>query len=72
MKLHTVNITEYMNGAISSIHSFSDDEEGNKEAEKYFKAILKEYDIRKRDIDIALEDGIYEENDWQVFLTHSS
>jgi hypothetical protein len=73
MKLQTVNVIEYKNDSILSVQSFTDNEEGNKEAEKVFEGIMRERNgVADEDVAISLEDGWYEEGDYQLFLTHSS
>jgi hypothetical protein len=73
MKLQTVNVIEYRADAILSIQSFTDNEEGNKEAEEVFESIMRERNgVVDEDVEVSLEDGWYEEGDYQLFLTHSS
>ena len=36
MKLQTVNVIELFSGIFESVHSFTDDKEGNSEAEQFF------------------------------------
>jgi len=70
----TVNIIEYANDAVIEVRSFTDNESGNKEAEEAYHAIIKEHDpdATERDIEMFLEDGYYEQGDYQVFLAHSA
>ena len=83
MKVNTVNVIEYVNDAVLSIRSFVDDDvgegggEGNSEAEALFKKCIKENVIdgevaSDKEIEVCLEDGYFEQGDYQVFLTHSS
>ena len=73
MKLNTVNVIEYRNDEIETLHSFSDDEEGNKEAEDLFSDIMRERDgMTEEDIKVALTDGFYEEGTFQLFLISNS
>jgi hypothetical protein len=69
IKLQTVNVVEYLENAAKSVNSFSDDEEGNKEAETLFAQIAKENEFTDEEI----EDGYVSarNNDYQVFLIHS-
>lgn len=73
MKSNTVNVTEYANDTILGIHSFSDDDEGNKEAEECFKRIIKEsgHEVTNEEMEVFLEDGYFEQGNYQVFITHS-
>jgi len=70
----TVNIIEYANDAVIGVRSFTDNESGNKEAEEVYHAIINEHDpdATERDIEMFLEDGYYEQGDYQVFLAHSA
>ena len=71
--LNTVNLSEYADGKIIGIRSFSDNDEGNKEAEEIFKEIMVEIDdVTDEEIANCIEDGYYEISDYQLFLTHSS
>ena len=75
MELSTVNVIEYADGAVLSVRSFNDNGKGNKEAEKLFKSIIEARDDKEVTpalIDAYTEDGIYEDGDYQLFLTHSS
>lgn len=73
MKVSTVNVIEYRDDAVEAVHSFQDNEEGSKEAEDMFTSIMRERDgMTDEDVEMALEDGFYEEGDFQLFLTHSS
>jgi len=73
MKVNTVNVVEYNDDTILGITSFSDDEEGNKEAEDIFKRCAKENGATDEDLEaFILEDGLYETGGYQLFLVHSS
>jgi hypothetical protein len=74
-KLNAVSVIEYADGSIIGVHSFSDDEEGNKEAEECFKAIVRENcgDMADDELDERVEDGFFDDNfNYQAFITHSS
>ena len=71
MQLQTVMVIEYTGGAIFSVRSFSEDKEGNKEAEALFVKLAKDNGMDDTDIDACLEDGLFEEGDYQIFLIHS-
>lgn len=70
MKLNTVNIIEYNDDTVLGIHSFSDDPEGNTQAEEHFSKILKEQEVSQEDIDFSLEEDYYEQGEYQLFITH--
>lgn len=71
MKLKTVNIIEITNGNLQNIESFSDDDDGNKEAEKLFTAKALENGANSDDIDSYLDDGIFSEDAYELLITHS-
>jgi hypothetical protein len=71
MKIATVSVIEYFNGTINMVTAFSDDPAGNAEAELLFERIAKENGMDEADKDICLEEGMFEQGDYQVFLTHS-
>lgn len=71
MNLATVNVIEYNNGAVNFVSSFTDDKEGNAEAEALFKKIAKENGMEDADVEFSLEDGLYEDGDYQIFLIRS-
>ncbi len=73
MKLNTVNIITYVNESVQGITSFTENRKGNKEAEVLFKNLIKENysETSEEDIDASLDNGYFEEDGWQVFLTHS-
>jgi hypothetical protein len=68
MQIRAISVIEYTGGEVSSIRSFSDDEEGRKEAEELFVKTAKSNGMDDADRDICLEDGLFEEGDYQVFL----
>lgn len=69
--LNAVNVIEYLNGTIMNVSSFTDDAEGNKEAEELFIRIATENGMEEQHKEMCLEDGLFETGDFQVFLTHS-
>lgn len=70
MKLNTVNIIEYEYDLIS-VRSFTDDLEGNKEAETLFSKIVKKKNknVTKEDMENLLGDGCFNN---KVFIVHSN
>lgn len=78
-KINTINVIEYIDGAVAQIFSFPDNTVGCIRAENLFAQICQEnapnnITLKKKEIDSFIEDGIYEDStgNWQVFLTHSS
>jgi hypothetical protein len=77
MKLATVNVIEYMDGTVSMITAFSDDEEGNKEAEVLFTRLVEHYHTDHQpmpdELATCLEDGYFfdDKKNLQIFITHS-
>jgi hypothetical protein len=69
--MNTVNVIEYYSGTVQAVYSFSDDKDGNSDAEKLFVRIAMENSMDARDTGAALEEGLYEDGDYQVFITHS-
>jgi len=80
MRLQTVNVIEYDidNSSIIGITSFSDDDDGNREAEKFFLTVIKENSGTESDREVAeteneyfLEEGYFQMGSYQTFITHS-
>ena len=59
---------------MQGITSFRENTNGNKKAEKLFTALINENypEISKEDIKKGLDNGYFEEDNWQVFIVHSS
>lgn len=74
MKLNAVNVIECANDSILSVRSFTDDEDGNKEAEHLYKACVEENgdNVQPSEMETYIEDGYFEQGSYQVFITHSS
>lgn len=71
--ISTVNVIELMGESNITIRSWNDNPEGNAEAEKIFRACLKENaSVSDEDVEACIEDGHYEEGTYQLFLVHSS
>jgi hypothetical protein len=71
MQIQTVNVIEYTGGAVLSLRSFSEDKEGNKEAQALFEKVAKDNGMDDNDLDNCLEEGLFEEGDYQIFIIHS-
>lgn len=74
MKVNTINVIEYAEDVILGVHSFSNDDEGRKEAGECFESIIRENgdEITKEEIEDFIEEGMYEQGEFQVFLINSS
>ena len=71
MKINAVNVIEYIDDAVSGVTTFSQDDEGKKEAVDHFSACAKENGADEKDILTFLEDGWYEQGTYQVFITYT-
>ena len=71
--ISTVNVIEYIEDSVQSVRSYEDNESGNVEAENIFKIIVKENDseITNEELEVIIEDGYYEQGNYQLFLVHS-
>jgi len=71
-KLRTVNVIEYADDTVIRVSSFSEDAEGNAEAEAVFKACVKENgdNVTDEELSSFVEDGMYEQGSYQAFLAH--
>ena len=68
----TVNVIEITNGTLQGTHAFRDNKIGNKQAEAVFRSFLKENTtLTEGQIDLCVEDGHYDTNGYEIFLTHS-
>ena len=55
------------------ITSFPDDEEGNRNAEIHFFDVVRQNypDELEEDIEAAIEDGVFDKDQYRIFLIHS-
>jgi len=74
MKIATVNVVEIADDSIIGIRSFSDNEEGNKEAETLFVEYVKENgdNISDEEMEVFIEDGYFEQGSYLVVISHSN
>ncbi len=77
MQLQTVNVIGINSDmGIESLKSWEDNEEGNREAEAYFRKTLKEIEMveDEGEIECALEDGVWESPDMEfnLIISHST
>jgi len=70
-KINTVNVIEMVDDDLLGITSFTDDEDGNKEAEARFHQCAIEHGCSDEDVESFIEDGYFEQGTYQLFLTHS-
>lgn len=85
-KLEAVTVIEKLNGDVQSMRAFTNDQEGNKEAEKTFIRLMIEYENPEADnVEVAdsdiwnskyschLEDGIYsDDNGYEIVIYHTT
>jgi hypothetical protein len=71
--MDTVNIIEKTGEAQVTVRSWHEDDYGNTKAEECFGEIMKEHDtnVTDEDVNICLDNGYYEQGDYQLFLVHS-
>ena len=72
MKIDTINVVEYNDDDLLSITSFSNNPEGNKEAEKCFSDCVKNQGVDDNDIASYVNDRYYEQGTYQIFLYYSN
>ncbi len=76
MKLNTVNVIEMVHDDIINIQSFTDDEEGNRQAEKLFELLVKKHesnDVTESNMDVYLEEGVFDDDcGYQIVIVHSN
>jgi hypothetical protein len=70
-QVKTVNVIEYASGTVQQIFSFVEGT-GNAKAEEMFIHLASGNGMDKTDTDDCLNDGLYEQGDYQVFLVHSN
>ena len=75
MKLNAVNVVETVDDNLLSVRSFTDDEDGNKEAESLFcKCINENADppLERGELECFMEDGAFRSFNYSVYLCHST
>lgn len=74
-KLHTINVLECIDGQIQTLTSFSDNKKGNLAAENIFMKMVQENQPEDRTqwagIDYYIENGMYNNGNYYVYLIHS-
>jgi len=73
MQIKAINVTEISFDSVVAVHSFSTDPEGVKEAEEKFKGMARGngWVGTEDELEERVEDGYWEQGDYQVFLTWS-
>jgi hypothetical protein len=73
-KVATINVIEYCGDSLLGITSFNDNEVGNREAEIFFHRFVKDNfpETLEEEIEACIEDGYFEQGDYQIFLSHSN
>ena len=77
MKTNTVNVIEYTDDSVLSVRAFVDNPEGNQEAEALFLKCMEENtahwsDFTEEEKAACIEEALFEEGGYQLFLAHSS
>jgi|WetSurMetagenome_2_1015567.scaffolds.fasta_scaffold316446_2 hypothetical protein len=72
MNIRTINVVEYADDTVQQVVAYPDTPEGNGEAEAMFKACAMENGMAEVDTVDCLNDGLFEQGDYQVFIVHSS
>ena len=72
-QVNTVNVVEVADDTLQGLRAFSDDTEGNKEAERLFRRIALENGAKRKDIDDYIMDGHYGRDcdKYDLYLTHA-
>ena len=72
-KVNTVNVIEYADDTILSVHSFKECKSGNKEAEALFSNMVIENsgDLGDLKMDDYLDNGVYTGHGYSVYIVHS-
>lgn len=71
MKVHTVNVIEMIDNGLRRITSFTDDKDGNIEAEELFTQIALENGAESEDMESHLDDGFFEKGYYILIISHS-
>lgn len=73
MKISTINVVVVNDDNVSPIYAFSDDNDGQVEAEKKFATIIRTFnpDLSEPEISEFLFDKYYEQGTAQVFILQS-
>jgi len=71
MKVDTVNVIEYKEDTVENLFAFTNNEDGNSQAEEMFKTLATSHGCPDCDVESYVEDGHYTQNGWGVMLVHS-
>lgn len=72
-RIDAVSVIEFSEGTVLGVHSYTDDNGGNIQAEWYFrKLIMENYpEMTEDEIKVCTEDGVCDKNTWSLYLVHS-
>jgi len=71
MKVGAASVIEIDNDDLQTIQSFSDDPEGQTQAENLFADLAKQHGAQEGELEGFTEEGYYETGTYQVFLAYS-
>jgi hypothetical protein len=76
-KVNTVNVIEFIDNTVAQVQSFTDDTDGNIQAEGFFSDCIRENnddrELEPDDFSGALDDGSWsDDNGYEIFIVHSS
>jgi len=71
--IKAVNVVQHDGRSVMSIHSWEDNQAGNKKAEEFFTGVIKEDEpnTSEEDINACLDNGFYEQGIFNMSLAHS-
>lgn len=68
-RLKTINVIEVLEGRPIGIHSFTDDAEGRKEAERVFRACARDNGFSRTEIGEGIEEGELSHSEGEYVLS---
>jgi hypothetical protein len=73
MKLNTVNVVVIFDGILHTVESFTDDADGNKEAEELLISKIRDEQVEldNEDIQVILNQGYFDMPYYDFYLIHS-
>ena len=71
-QLNTVNVVEYADYTIQQVIAYPNTPEGIGEAEAMFKSCAMENGMSESDTIDCINDGLFEQGDYQVFIISST
>ena len=70
--MKTINVVEYSAATVQQVIAYNNTPEGIGAAEAMFKACAMENGMDERDTIDCINDGLFEQGDYQVFIVSSS